>query len=153
MKAEKRIIELGYQLPIPPKPVAAYVPFRISGNILFVSGTDCRINGELQYSGKLGKEVSIEQGYAASRTAVLNSLAIIKTAIGDLDKIKQIVSLKGYVNSADGFMEQPYVVNGASEFLIAVFGEYGKHQRCALGANELPFNTCIEIELIVEITE
>lgn len=153
MRAEARIRELGYNLPLPAKPAAAYIPWRRTGNLLFISGQDCRIQGVLQYAGKVGQDVTLEQAYEASRTTILNALAVVKAAVGDLDKVKCIVNLKGYVNSAPGFVEQPYVINGASEFLQDVFGEQGRHSRCALGANELPFNTCVEIEMVVEVEE
>lgn len=151
-KIEQRLKELGIELPEAPKPAAVYVPTkRFANNLLYVSGQDCRKDGKLIYEGKVGSDLTIEQGYEASKQAMINTLAVIKSDIGDLDKIKDFVKLLGFVNSADGFVEQPYVINGASEFLEEVFGEKGKHARSALSANELPFNTPVEIETIVEL--
>jgi enamine deaminase RidA (YjgF/YER057c/UK114 family) len=153
MKIEKRLEELGVKLPEPAKPVAAYVPFCRVGNLIYISGQDCRVNGELKYKGKVGKDVTEEEAYEAAKITAINLLAILKTAVGDLDRVKQIVNLHGYVNSADGFVRQPFVINGASEFLVEVFGEKGKHSRCALSCNELPFDTPVEIEMIVEVED
>jgi enamine deaminase RidA (YjgF/YER057c/UK114 family) len=153
MKIEKRLEELGVKLPEPAKPVAAYVPFRRVGNLIYISGQDCRVNGELKYKGKVGKDVTEEEAYEAAKITAINLLAILKSAVGDLDRVKQIVNLHGYVNSADGFVRQPFVINGASEFLVEVFGEKGKHSRCALSCNELPFDTPVEIEMIVEVED
>ena len=100
---------------------------------------------------KVGQEVTVEQAYQAARTAAINALAVLNSAIGTLDKVVQIVNQHGYVNSAPGFVQQPFVINGASELLIEIFGERGKHSRCALGSSELPFNTCVELEMIVEV--
>ncbi|NLY91306.1 MAG: RidA family protein [Firmicutes bacterium] len=153
MKIEKRLEELGVKLPEPAKPVAAYVPFRRTGNLIYISGQDCRVNGELKYKGKVGKDVTEEEAYEAAKITAINLLAILKSAVGDLDRVKQIVNLHGYVNSAPGFVRQPFVINGASEFLVEVFGEKGKHSRCALSCNELPFDTPVEIEMIVEVED
>jgi|SRR5690554_3759469 len=153
MEIEKILGKLGVKLPEAAKPVAAYVPFRRTGNLIFISGQDCRVNGELQYKGKVGTDVTEGEAYQAARTTAINLLAILKSAIGDLDKVKQIVNLHGYVNSAEGFVRQPFVINGASEFLVEVFGDKGKHSRCALSCNELPFNTPVEIEMIVEVED
>lgn len=151
---ELKLKELGIKLPEPPKPAAVYVPSkRFGSNLLYISGQDCRDNGKLIYEGKVGSDLTVKQGYEASRQAMINTLAIIKDEVGDLDNIKQFVKLLGFVNSAEGFVEQPYVINGASEFLEEVFGEKGKHARSALSANELPFNTPVEIETIVELEE
>lgn len=150
---EKRLRELNIVIPDAPNPAAVYVPVKRVGNLLYTSGQDCRKDGELIYSGKLGSDLTIEQGYEAARQTMINCIAVIKEEIGDLNKIKQIVKLLGFVNSAPGFVEQPYVMNGASELLEEIFGERGKHARSAIASNELPFNTPIEIEIIVEIIE
>jgi len=151
MDAEAKINELDIQLPDPPKPAAAYIPYRRTGNLIYISGQDCRVEGELKYEGKVGAEVSEEEGYEAAKIACINALAILKDAVGSLDNVVKIVNVHGYVNSADGFARQPYVINGASELLNEIFGENGRHSRCALSANELPFNTPIELEMIVEV--
>ncbi|MEG0450052.1 MAG: RidA family protein [Lysinibacillus sp.] len=143
--------EMGIEIPECPKPVAAYVPTKTVGNLVYTSGQDCRVNGVLLYEGKVGSDVTIEQGYEAARQTMINCLSAIKAEIGDLNRVKQVVKMLAFVNSAPGFVEQPYVINGASELLIEIFGEDGRHARSAIAANELPFNTCVEIELIVEL--
>lgn len=154
MTIEQRLKELGVQLPEAPKPAAVYVPLkRFSNNLVYVSGQDCRVNGKLLFEGKVGSDLTIEQGKQAARQAMINTLAVLKAEIENLDRVKQFVKLLGFVNSADGFIEQPYVINGASEFLEEVFGEKGKHARSALSASELPFNTPVEIETLVELEE
>lgn len=151
MIIEKKIKEMGIEIPNVYEPVATYVPFRKVGNLVYISGQDCRINGKLKYEGKVGREVTEEEAYDAARITAINLLAILKSAIGDLDKVVKIVNLHGYVNSADGFVRQPMVINGASDLLGEIFGEKGRHSRCALSTNELPFNTPVEIEMIVEV--
>lgn len=150
-KIEQRLGELGIELPAAPKPAASYVPAMTFGDLVYTSGNDCRINGKLMYEGKLGKDLTIEQGQEAARQTAINLLAVLKEHLGDLDRITQIVKVLGFVNSAPGFAEQPYVINGASDFFIEVFGEKGVHARSALGTSELPFNTPVEIEMIVKI--
>jgi enamine deaminase RidA (YjgF/YER057c/UK114 family) len=153
MDVESKLKNMGIEIPPAPKPAAAYIPYRRSGNIIYISGQDCRIDGELLYEGKVGGEVSEEEGYECAKIAAVNALAVLKETIGDLNKIVKILNLHGFVNSADGYVRQPYVINGASEFLVEVFGEKGKHSRCALSANELPFNTPVELEIIVEVED
>ena len=150
-KIEERLQELGIQLEIPGKPKFSYIPCNQTGNLLYLSGQDCRINGELMYAGKLGKELTIEQGQEAARQTIINCLAVLKAYLGDLDRVVKVVKLLGFVNSAPGFADQPFVMNGASNLLVDVFGENGKHARSAIGTSELPFHTPVEIELIVEI--
>lgn len=142
---------MGIEIPEVAKPVASYVPFRSVGNLIYISGQDCRVKGKLKYEGKVGRDVTEEEAYEAARITAINLLAILKNAIGNLDKVVKIVNLHGFVNSADGFVRQPMVINGASDLLLEVFGEKGKHSRCALSTNELPFNTPVEIEMIVEV--
>lgn len=151
MKIENKLKEMGIQIPEAAKPVASYVPFQRTGNLIFISGQDCRIQGKLKYEGKVGAEVTEEEAYDAAKITAINLIAILKSAIGDLDKVVKIVNLRGFVNSAKGFVRQPFVINGASDFLLEIFGEKGKHSRCALSANELPFNTPVEIEMVVEV--
>ncbi|WP_164667211.1 RidA family protein [Virgibacillus doumboii] len=148
---ESKLSELGIDLPEAPKPAAVYVPAKTVGNLVYTSGQDCKENGVLKYEGKLGSDLTVEEGYDAARQTMINCLSVLKGHIGSLDKVKQVVKLLGFVNSADGFVKQPYVMNGASELLEEVFGERGKHARSAISANELPFNTPIEIEMIVEV--
>lgn len=151
MKIEEKIKKMGIEIPEVAKPVASYVPFRSVGNLIYISGQDCRVKGKLKYEGKVGRDVTEEEAYEAARITAINLLAILKNAIGNLDKVVKIVNLHGFVNSADGFVRQPMVINGASDLLLEVFGEKGKHSRCALSTNELPFNTPVEIEMIVEV--
>ncbi len=151
MKIEEKLNKMGIEIPEAPKPVASYVPYRRVGNLIYISGQDCRVNGKLKYEGKVGRDITEEQAYEAARITAINLIAVLKDAIGDLGRVVKIVNLHGYVNSADGFVRQPMVINGASDLLLKIFGEKGKHSRCALSANELPFNTPVEIEMIVEI--
>ena len=145
------LAELGIEIPEPAKPVAAYVSAKTVGNLVYTSGHDCRVNGVLLHEGKVGSDLTVEQGYAAARQTMINCLASLQSEIGDLNRVKQVVKMLAWVNSAPGFVEQPYVINGASELLEELFGERGKHARSAVSAHELPFNTSVEIELIVEI--
>lgn len=150
-KIETILDELNITLPEPPKPAAVYVPAKRVGNLVYTSGQDCRIDGKLLYEGKVGSDLTIEQGQEAARQTMINCLAVLQAEIGDLNKVKQVVKLLGFVNSAPGFVEQPYVMNGASELLEVIFSEKGKHARSAIASNELPFNTPVEIEMIVEV--
>ncbi|MDF2669272.1 MAG: LysR family transcriptional regulator [Paenibacillus sp.] len=151
---EKRLEELGIVLPPSPVPRFTYIPCSQTGNLIYLSGQDCRDNnGTLMYEGKLGSDLTIEQGQDAARQTILNCIAVMKGYLGDLDRVVRIVKLLGFVNSAPGFADQPYVMNGASNLLVEVFGEAGKHARSAIGTSELPFHTPVEIELIVEIRD
>ena len=145
-----RIESLGYKLPEVPVPVAAYVNCVRSGNLLFLSG-GLPIDGERKIIGKVPGDVPIEEAQEGARIIILNRLAVVKQEIGSLDKVKQIVALNGFVNSAPDFYGHPQVVNGASELLIEIFGDKGKHSRTALGAAALPLNVAVEINLIVEV--
>ncbi|QNE13780.1 RidA family protein [Pseudarthrobacter sp. NBSH8] len=138
-------------LPSPPVPVANYVPVRQVGNLIFTAGQTPTKDGVLTISGKLGRELSIEQGQEASATAVLNCLSALKQHLGSLDRIVSVVSLTGYVASAEGFGDQPAVINGASLILEKAFGDKGRHARAAVGVAELPGLAPVEISLIVEV--
>lgn len=146
----EQLNSLGLTLPEVPVPVAAYVNCVRSGNLLFLSG-GLPIDGEKKVIGKVPTVVSIEDAKEAARMIVLNRLAVIQAEIGSLDKVKQIVALTGFVNSEPDFYGHPQVINGASELLVEIFGERGKHSRTALGAAALPLNVAVEINLIVEI--
>ena len=150
-KVESRIKELKITLPDTPKPVAAYIPAKQSGKLVFTAGQLPMVNGELISKGLLGQDVEIDEANKAARICTLNALAAIKGVIGDLDRIKQIVRVVGYVSSVPTFTQQPAVVNGASELLLEIFGEAGKHARSAVGMAVLPLNACVEIELTVEV--
>ena len=150
-KVEARLIELGIEIPDAPKPVAAYIPAKRVGNLVFTAGQLPMVNGELISTGLLGQDVEIEEANKAARICALNALAAIKGVIGDLDQIKQIVRVVGYVASVPTFTQQPAIVNGASELLVEIFGEAGKHARSAVGMAVLPLNASVEIELTVEV--
>lgn len=152
MSFELRLKELGVELPAAPKPVANYVPVVRVGDLLFLSGVLPSKDGQLVMIGKLGAGLSVEQGVAAAKLAVLNALAIVKAEVGSLDRVRRIVKMVGHIASASGFTDQPLVLNGASDLLVAVFGEAGRHARVAVGAAELPRQAPIEIELIVQVT-
>ncbi|MCH8089068.1 MAG: RidA family protein [Chloroflexi bacterium] len=150
MQIEKKLEEMGLSLPVSSQPVANYVSSVRVGNILYVSGHI----GDLKVTlGQLGKDVTVEQGYEAARKTALVLLSAVKRAIGDLDKVKQIVKLLCMVNSAVGFSDQPAVANGCSDLLVKLYGDRGRHARSAIGFSGLPGNGCIEIEMIVEVED
>lgn len=151
MSIENRLRELGITLPAPPKPVGSYIPAVRTANLVFLSGILPFQEGKLAWEGKLGHELTVEQGKQAARLALINALAVIQQALGSLDRVKRIVRLGGHVASAPGFNQQPMVLNGASDLLVEIFGERGIHARLALGAIELPLNASVELELIVEV--
>ena len=148
---EHRLEKMGIVLPEIPKPVATYIPAKQTGNLVFTAGQLPMVNGELISKGLLGQDVEIDEANKAARICTLNALAAIKGVIGDLDRIKQIVRVVGYVASVPTFTQQPAVVNGASELLLEIFGENGKHARSAVGMAVLPLNASVEIELTVEV--
>ena len=148
---ETQLAALGMTLPAPPKPVATYVPCVQAGDLLFLSGMLPFRDGSLIMEGKLGRELTVEQGYEAAQMALLNALAVIRSHLGTLDKIRQVVRLVGFVASAEGFVQQPTVINGASDLLAKIFGSAGRHARAAVGVAELPLNAPVEIELIVQV--
>lgn len=145
-----KLQSMGFDLPEVPTPVAAYVNCVRSGNLLFLSG-GLPIDGTRKVIGKVPTQVSIDEAKDAARMIMLNRLAVIRDAIGSLDKIKQIVALNGFVNSEADFYDHPQVINGASEFLVELLGDKGKHSRTALGAAALPLNVAVEINLTVEV--
>jgi enamine deaminase RidA (YjgF/YER057c/UK114 family) len=150
-KIESILRDLNLSVPEAPKPVAAYIPAKQTGNLVFTAGQLPMVNGELISKGLLGQDVEIDEANKAARICTLNALAAIKGVIGDLDRIKQIVRVVGYVASVPTFTQQPAVVNGASELLLEIFGENGKHARSAVGMAVLPLNASVEIELTVEV--
>ena len=151
MAIEDKLRQMGLELPEPPKPVASYVPCVRTGNLLFISGQVPREKGVLRYSGHLGGNLNVEEGQQAARLCALNALSIVKQALGSLDRIRRVVKLTGFVASSTGFHDQPKVVDGASAFLAELFGERGQHARAAVGVNELPLGSAVEIEMIVEV--
>lgn len=151
MSYEQKLKQLGLELPAPPKPVANYVPAVRVGDLLFLSGVLPSRDGQLIMTGKLGQGITIEQGVEAARVSVLNGLSIVKHEIGSLDQVKRIIKVVGYIASAPGFTDHPQVLNGASDLLVAVFGEAGRHARVAVGAAELPRHAPVEVEMIVQV--
>ena len=146
----EKIHSLGLTLPTVPVPIAAYVNCVRSGNLLFLSG-GLPIDGDTKVIGKVPSQVSIDEAKEGARICILNRLAVIRDEIGSLDKVKRIVTLNGFVNSEPDFHGHPQVINGASELLVEIFGDKGKHSRTALGVAALPLNVAVEINLIVEI--
>ena len=150
-KVEEKLRAMGLELPQAPAPVAAYVPCVRTGNLVFVSGQIPRSGGELMFRGHVGAELSVAQGTDAARICALNALSVVKNEIGDLDHIRRIVKVTGYVASSENFHKQPKVIDGASVFLADLLGDKGKHARAAVGVNELPLGVSVELEMIVEV--
>lgn len=148
---EARLKALGITLPSVPTPVASYVPAVRTGDLIFLAGQGPLSGGKPTVTGKVGAELTEQQGYQAARATILMSLAVLRAEIGSLDRVRRIVKVVGWVNSAQGFTRQPWVINGASDLLVEIFGEAGRHARSSVGANELPFNIPVEIEMIVEV--
>jgi enamine deaminase RidA (YjgF/YER057c/UK114 family) len=149
---DKRLAELGIALPVPAKPVATYVPWARTGNLVFISGQGAVRDGKIEYTGKVGDTLSIEDGIASARLTAINVIAQLRDACGgDLDRVKRIVKLLGFVNCTPTFGEQPKIINGASDLMVEVFGDKGRHARSAVGAPALPFNLSVEVEAIAEI--
>ncbi len=151
MTIDAQLNTLGIQLPAPPKPVASYVPAVLAGDLLYLSGMLPFRDGQVVVTGKLGDSVTVERGAEAARLALLNALAVVKHELGSLDRVQRIVRVVGHVASAAGFVQQPAVINGASDLLVQIFGESGRHARVALGAAELPLHAAIELELLVQV--
>jgi len=151
MDIYKRLDELGIKLPESPKAMGLYVPVRIVGNLAYVSGQGPLVDGVITCTGKVGKDVTLEQAQAAARQIAINTLAALHEYVGDLNKIKAVVKVLGFVACCEGFNEQPAVINGFSQVLVDVFGENGRHARSAVGTNELPMNISVEIESIFEL--
>lgn len=149
-RVEDRLAELGLTLPVAVKPVAAYIPAVVTGNLVFTSGQLPMVNGELPATGKVGAEVDPETAKQLARQCVLNGLAAASTAIGSLDRITRVVKVVGFVASATDFTAQAGVVNGASELLLDIFGEAGQHARSAVGMAVLPLDTPVEVEFLFE---
>jgi enamine deaminase RidA (YjgF/YER057c/UK114 family) len=150
MSVESKIAELGLTLPPVATPAGAYVPAIVSGNLVFTAGQIPLVDGQLMATGKVGAEITPEFAKEIAQRCALNALAAVKSVIGDLDRVKRVVKVVGFVASTPDFTGQPGVLNGASEFLGAVFGESGKHARSAVGVASLPLDAPVEVELIVE---
>jgi enamine deaminase RidA (YjgF/YER057c/UK114 family) len=151
IKPEEKLKELKITLPELPKPLGSYVPFVRTGNLIFISGMLPLAGGKLIASGRVGEKVKPDEAVQAARTAAVNALAVLKSAIGSLDQVKRCVKITGYVASAQDFTEQPKVINGASDLLFEVFGEAGRHARVAVGVHILPLDSPVEIAFIFEV--
>ncbi|MCZ6747738.1 MAG: RidA family protein [SAR324 cluster bacterium] len=153
MSVEDRLKELGIELPPAPPPAANYVPYMQEGSLVFVAGQVPRAaDGSLPYRGKVGRELSEDEGYQAARLCALNCLAQVKAALGSLDRVKQVVRIGGFVNSTEEFVNHPEVINGASDVVVEVFGERGRHARAAIGCSALPRGVAVEVEMIVAVS-
>ncbi len=149
---DQRLSELGINLPQPAAPAANYIPYVISGNLVFVSGQITMSDGALKYVGTVGDDLNTDDGYQAARICAINLLAQVKTACGgDLDRVKRVVKLGGFVNCTPDFTDQPKVINGASDLMVEVLGDAGKHARFAVGAPSLPLGIAVEVDGIFEI--
>ncbi len=148
---DKKLKELGIELMAPAKPIANYVKAVRTGNLLYLSGHGPSLADGTNMTGKVGADKTIEQGYAAAKQTGISILSTLKAELGDLNKVKRIVKVLGLVNCTDSFADQPKVINGFSDLMVAVFGEKGKHARSAVGTNALPSNITVEIEIIVEV--
>jgi len=149
---DKRLAELGIVLPTPAKPIANYVPWVRTGNLVYISGQGAMKDGKLEYTGRVGDTLSIDDAVASARLTAINIIAHLRDACGgDLDRVKRVVKLLGLVNCTPAFGEHPKVINGASDLMVEVFGDKGRHARSAVGAPSLPFGLSVEVEAIVEI--
>lgn len=150
---EEKLNEMGIQVPEAPKPLASYIPATKSGNLIFTAGQVPLVDGKLKYEGKVEGEVSLSDAQDAAKICAINCLSAVKSITGSLNNISKIVKVTVFVASCEGFTGQPQVANGASDFIVEVFGENGKHVRSAVGVSELPVNAPVEIEMIAEIEE
>ncbi len=150
---EEKLQEIGLQLPTAPPPVGAYVPVIRTGNLVITSGQLPFIGKQIAFEGRLGAELHEQDGWNAARICCVNALAQIKACAGSLEKVKRIVRVEGYVHSAPGYRGQPHVLNGASELLVELFGDAGRHTRIALGIAEMPLNAAVQLSLWAEVAE
>ena len=149
---DENIKNLGLNIPDLPKALANYVPYKIIGKTIYISGQAPVQNGELIYKGKVGSDISIEEGIEAAKLCVINIIAALKTGLeGDWDKLDSFVKLTGFVNCQDNFIDQPKIINGASDMLVEIFGDQGRHARVAVGSNALPLGIAVEIDAIVQL--
>lgn len=151
MSVEAKIREAGITIPVPPTPVGAYVPWVQTGTYIYTSGQLPLVEGKLAYRGKVGRDITLEEGNQAARICALNCLGVVREALGSLDRVTRIVKVTGFVHSESSFYDQPKVINGASELLVELFGEPGRHARSAIGVNALPLGAAVEVEMVVEI--
>jgi enamine deaminase RidA (YjgF/YER057c/UK114 family) len=147
---EDKLMALNIQLESPPKPAGNYVPYTMVSPLIYLSGVTPKVQGVLQYKGKIGRDLTKEEGYQAARQCIINQLSTLKAALGDLGRVVSIVKMEGFIHAAPDFYELPYVLNGASDLLVEVFGDKGKHARSAIGVASLPGAAAVEVELIVQ---
>jgi enamine deaminase RidA (YjgF/YER057c/UK114 family) len=153
MSITSKLASMGLSLPAVPKPVASYVPAVRTGDLVYCSGQLPTVSGELQAQGRVGIDVSEDDARRAARVAALNCLAAITSVVGDIDRIRRIVRVNGYVTSTETFVNQSAVIDGASDFLVELFGEVGQHSRAAIGVYQLPRGASVEIDMIVEVAD
>lgn len=151
MNPEAKLAELGLKLPDVPPAGGNYVPTVRTGNLLYCAGTISSVNGQMTHVGQVGKEQTVQTGYESARICVLNTLANVKAAVGSLDQVARVVFVSGYVNAISGFGDSPAVINGASDLLVALFGEAGKHARAAVAVAGLPKNSTTEVQVVIEL--
>jgi enamine deaminase RidA (YjgF/YER057c/UK114 family) len=151
MTPEEKLRQMGIELPAVAAPVANYVPYKRAGDCLYISGQLPSAKGEVLYKGKVGAQVTVDQARAAARLCAINILAAAKAAVGDLSTV-EVLRVEGFVASAEGFTAQPAVINGASDFLVEVLGQAGRHARFAVGVSELPLGGCVEIAAILKVS-
>ena len=151
MTTDQHLAELGIKLPTAPTPAGNYVASMQVGNLLYISGAICLVNGEMTHTGKIGETRDIAYGQAAARVCALNLLAVAKGALGDLDKVSRVVQLNGFVNGVPGFADSPAVINGASDTMVEILGDRGRHTRAAVAVTGLPLDTTVEIQAIFEV--
>lgn len=151
-KIEARLKELSIELPAAAAPAANYVPYVLTGNQLWIAGQVTFWDGKLKYQGKVGSDISVEDGVAAARVCGLNIIAQAQAALGDLDRVVRVIKLGGFVNALGDFDQHPKIINGASDLIVEVFGDAGKHARFALGASGLPLNSSVEIDAVMEFS-
>ncbi|MFC3226566.1 RidA family protein [Marinibaculum pumilum] len=153
-KIDARLKDLGIELPDAPAPAANYVPYTLCGNILYISGQVPLRDGRVAYTGKVGQDLPLEEGQAAARTCAINIIAQARAACGgDLDRVKQVLKLGGFVNALPDFTDHPKVINGASDLMVEVFGDAGRHARFAVGAGSLPLGCAVEVEAIFALRD
>jgi enamine deaminase RidA (YjgF/YER057c/UK114 family) len=150
---ENKMKVLGLELPSAPSSAGNYLPYRMNGNTLYLAGAITMVNGELTHTGKVGEEQTVETGYEAARVCTLNAIANMKAALGDLDRVDKILLISGFVNAVDGFTQTPAVINGASDLLVEIFGEAGKHARVAVSTSGLPLGSTVEIQITLAVKD
>lgn len=153
MKIEKRIESLGLFLPEPPQPRGSYVPIVNVDGVLYISGLLPLNNGRLLYTGKVGRDIGVEEAIKCSEQVILNALSLIKLHTGDLDLIERFIRLNGYINTVDNFKDHPQILNSASELIVKIFGDKGRHTRIAIGVSSLPMDSPIEMDLIIKVRD